>query len=147
VAEASPLHGFFTIFGAVFAAIGAVFLAVGLLLRVGSRRLRGGQRAEGRIVDFRTASPTRTAASGIIYQPTVTFTTSDGQEVTATSPYGSNPRPGKVGDSVTVLYDPRDPQRVRVETRGGVSGCLTGGFVALGGGMLALGIVILVSAR
>jgi hypothetical protein len=104
-------------------------------------------RAEGRIVDFRTSSPNRSAATGIIHQPTVTFTTSDGREVTATSPFGSNPRPGKVGDAVNLLYDPRDPQRVRVDARGGVSGCLTGGFIALGGGLLALGLVILLSAR
>lgn len=51
---------------------------------------------------------------GFIYRPAVVFTTRDGREVRATSTTGTNPRPGKVGDVVTVFYDPSDPQRVQV---------------------------------
>ncbi|RDJ93822.1 DUF3592 domain-containing protein [Lacticaseibacillus rhamnosus] len=73
------------------------------------------------------------AGSGPIYRPTVEFTTADGTKVTATSPFGTNPRPGHEGDTVTVLYDPRNPQRMRVETQSRWVGCMEAGFMLFGG--------------
>jgi Protein of unknown function (DUF3592) len=85
--------------------------------------------------------------SGVIYKPTVTFTTGDGREVTATSAIGTNPRPGNVGDVVPVRYDPSDPQRVRVGTVRARGGCVQAAFFAVGGGLPALGVAILLAAR
>jgi hypothetical protein len=82
-----------------------------------------------------------------LYRPTVQFATADGTQVTATSPSGANPRPGHVGDAVTVLYDPGDPERVRVETQSRSVSCLEVAFMLLGGGLAALGIVILIASR
>jgi hypothetical protein len=48
---------------------------------------------------------------------------------------------------VTVLYDPRNPQRVRVEAGKGTVTCLEVGFLLFGGGVAAVGIAILIAAR
>jgi Protein of unknown function (DUF3592) len=153
VAESSPAQSFFTVFGAAVAGFGAIFLAVGLIIRMSTRGRFGGgaEQVEGRIVGFDSAA-TRTygpgtMSGGIIYRPTVTFTTRDGREVTATSPIGTNPKPGNVGDVVPVRYDPRNPQRVRVDTVRAGGGCLQAAFMAIGGVLLALGLAILISAR
>ena len=65
--------------------------------------------------------------------PTVEFTTADGTPVLATSHIGTNPRPGKVGQTVTVMYDPRNPQRVRVGSVKRTAGCLEVAFLVFGG--------------
>ena len=85
--------------------------------------------------------------SGPIYRPTVEFTTADATKVTATSPFGSNPHPGHEGDTVTVLYDPGNPQRIRVETPSRWVGCIELAFMLFGGGVAALGILILLASR
>ena len=150
MAESSPAQSFFTVFGAAVAGFGAVFLAVGLIIRASGRgRFHGrAESAEGRIVGVDSAG-TRTYGTGltggVIYRPTVTFTTSDGREVTATSPIGTNPRPGNVGDAVPVRYDPRNPQRIRVDTVRARGGCVQSVFIAIGGALLALGLAILIS--
>ena len=48
---------------------------------------------------------------------------------------------------MTVLCDPRDPQRVRVETQSRWVGCMEAAFMLFGGGVAALGIVILIASR
>lgn len=84
---------------------------------------------------------------GIIYRPTVTFTTADGQQVTATSRAGTNPRPGKVGDTVTVHYDPHDPQHIQVSSTRRIRGCVETGFILIGAPCAAIGIAILLAAH
>jgi hypothetical protein len=163
VVASSPAQHFFTIFGAVLTGIGLIFLLVGLIITRTSRSMRGpAERAQGTIVGFDTSTPgarpipgTRLRAtpwtgfigSGPLYRPTVEFTTAAGAQVTATSPFGANPRPGHVGDSVTVLYDPGNPQRVRVETQSRSVSCLEVAFMLLGGALAALGIIILIASR
>ena len=85
--------------------------------------------------------------TGPVYRPTVEFTTAQGAQVTATSPFGTNPAPGHVGDTVTVLYDQRDPKRIRIETQSRWVGCLEVGFMLFGGGLAALGIISLIASR
>ncbi len=92
------------------------------------------------------APPTGIGA-GMVYRPTVQFTTPHGTQHTATSPIGSNPRQGHVGDTVTVLYDPSNPQRVRVASRSATGTCLEVGFMLFGGGLAALGLLILIASR
>jgi len=163
VLASSPAQRFFTAFGAGIAAIGIFFLLVGWIIRRTSRRMRGPtERAQGTVVGFDTSTPgamrvpgsrvrvstwTNFVGSGPLYRPTVQFTTADGTQVTATSPFGANPRPGHVGDSVTVLYDPRNPQRVRVETQSRSVGCMEVAFMLFGGGLAVLRILILLASR
>jgi Protein of unknown function (DUF3592) len=159
----SPAQHFFTIFGGALFAFGVIFGGVGVTIRLASRRLGGrAQRAHGTIVGFDTSTPGATripgtrirmtgytgfAGSGPLYRPTVQFTTPDGTAVTATSPFGSNPRQGRVGDAVTVLYDRRNPQRVRVDAHSATGTCLEAAFILFGLAFAALGIVILVASR
>jgi hypothetical protein len=163
IASSSPAHQFFTAFGAGLAGFGLIFLLVAWIIRRTSRRLHGpAERAQGTIVGFDTSTPgamripgsrvrvsswTSFVGTGPLYRPTVEFTTAEGTQVTATSPFGANPRPGHVGDTVTVLYDPRDPQRVRVETQSRSVGCLEVAFMLFGGALAALGIIILIASR
>lgn len=158
----SPAQHFFTAFGAGIAAFGLIFLLVGGIIRRTGHSMRGPtERAQGTIVGFNDTPPppaqlpgtpirTRTwwgISGGKLYRPTVEFSTADGIQVTATSPIGTNPRPGNVGDAVTVVYDPRNPRRVRVETHRGPAGCLAIGFMLIGGALAALGILILIASR
>lgn len=158
----SPAQHFFTIFGAAIAAFGLIFVLVGWIIRRSSHSMRGPtERTQGRIVGFNDTPPRPVRVPGTsmsmdtwwgiqggkVYRPTVEFATADGTQVTATSPIGTNPRPGHVGDSVTVLYDPRNPQRVRVDTHRGPAGCLAVGFMLIGGALAALGIVILIASH
>lgn len=160
IAAASPARHFFVIFGAGMAALGLVFLLIGLLVRKTWRGFRGAARAEGKIVDFDAQLPgsgmrvgrARVSVSqqymrGIVYMPTVEFTTADGTPVRATSHIGTNPRPGRVGDTVTVLYDPRNPKKVRVQSGKATYTCLELAFILFGGAVAALGIVILIAAH
>jgi len=163
LASSSPAHPIFTILGAVLAGIGLIFLLVGWILHRTSRHFRGpSERAQGTIIGFDTSDPgamrlprTRVRVSswnnfvgtGPVYRPTVEFSIADGTQVTATSPFGTNPAPGHVGGTVTVLYDPRDPKRIRVETQSRWVGCMELGFMLFGGGLAALGIIILLASR
>jgi hypothetical protein len=119
-------------------------------------------RAQGTLVGFDTSTPgamrvpgtrvrvsgwTGFAGNGPLHRPTVEFTTADGTPVRAPSPFGSTPRPGRLGDTVTVLYEPRDPQRVRVETQSRAATCVEVAFMLFGGALTALGLVILIASR
>jgi hypothetical protein len=164
VLATSPAHQFFTIFGAALIAFGLVFMLVGWIIRRTSHSMRGPtERTQGTIVGFNDTPPrdiripgTRTRVTGLywglagggrLYRPTVEFTTADGTQVTATTPVGTNPRQGHVGDTVTVVYDPRNPERIRVATRRGVTGCLEVAFMLIGGLVAALGILIVIASR
>lgn len=160
IASSSPTHGLVTIFGVVLTAIGLGFLFVGLLILAISRRFRGpGVRAVGKIVGFDTSTPGMVGAHGIrfsgwsafgnqiIYRPTVEFTTAEGVAVTATSAVGSNPRRGNVGEAVTLHYDPRNPQRVRVDSHSAMGTCFEAAFIVLGAVIAAGGIAILVAGH
>jgi hypothetical protein len=135
--------------GAPVGGVGLVFLVIGAVLARTTRRFqRIAQRTKGRIVSLDT---TRRGATGgwqvssTGYYPTVRFTTAEGQEVTAQSHFGSNPPPGRVGETVGVLYDPADPKRVRVDTmlgRGGIIGPI---FVGIGAVLIVAAVFVLVS--
>jgi hypothetical protein len=91
--------------------------------------------------------PSLPEPGGFIYRPTVQFTTADGQHVTATSTTGTNPRPGKAGDTVTVYYDPRNPEQVQVSSTRRVRGCVETGFIVLGTPFVVIGVAILLASR
>lgn len=158
ILASSPAHHFFVVFGAALAGFGLVFVFVGLIIRTSAGGFRGGARAEGTIVGFDARVPGTmrgpdgfgfggSPGGGMVYMPTVEFTTADGTPVRATSHIGTNPRPGKVGQTVTVMYDPRNPQRVRVGSVKRTAGCLEMAFLVFGGGVAALGIVILIATH
>jgi hypothetical protein len=148
------------VFGAALAGFGLVFVLVGLIIRTTTRGFRGAVRTQGTIVGFDARVPGTirgpggfgfggqgSAGSDMVYMPTVEFTTADGTPVKATAHVGTNPRPGKAGQAVTVFYDPRNPQHVRVDTGRRTTTCLETAFMLFGGAVAALGIVILIAAH
>jgi len=161
VTAASPVHHFFVIFGAALTGFGLLFVLVGVIIRRTTRGFRGAVRTQGTIVGFDSRVPGAFRVPGagglrfgssigntqMVYMPTVEFTTTDGTQVRATSNIGTNPRPGKVGDAVPVLYDPRNPQKVRVQSGKAMMTCMEVAFMLLGGAVAALGIVILIAAH
>ncbi len=160
VLATSPVHHFFVVFGAALTGFGLLFVLVGIIIRTTTRGFRGAARAQGKIVGFDPRVPgavrvpggalrlgSWTGNSQMVYMPTVEFTTADGTPVRATSNIGMNPRPGHVGDTVAVLYDPRNPQKVRVQSGKAAMTCMEVAFMLFGGGVAALGIVILIAAR
>lgn len=157
---ASPAHHFFLIFGAALTGFGLLFVLVGVIIRTSSRGFRGAVRTQGTIVAFDSRVPgafrlsgsglrfgSSVASTQMVYMPTVEFTTADGTQVRATSNIGMSPRPGHVGDTVPVLYDPRNPQKVRVQSGKAMMTCMEVGFMLLGGAVAALGIVILIATH
>jgi hypothetical protein len=163
--------GGFAAIGLVFLVIGVA------LTRTGRRFQRRAERAEGRIVGYDTsdpvlwrfgrrvqagpgwfgANPVGDPAIGVpasapvmpgeMYRPIVVFETREGQAVRATSRIGANPRPGRVGDTVTVFYDPQEPQRVHVDVMRRRAACIGAAFILLGGVAAALGLAVLAAAR
>ena len=110
VVASSPAQHFFTAFGAGLAGFGLIFLLIGWIIRRTARSFRGpSERTQGQIVGFDTGTPgamrvpgtrvsvtgwTGAPGGGPLYRPTVQFTTAEGTQVTATSPFGSNPDRG-----------------------------------------------------
>ena len=127
------------IFGCVFVAIGWAFVSNA------SRFRRTAARADGTLVAVQAVTSSGTMMSGLQYRPTVEFRTADGAQVRATSPLATNPPPGRPGDRVRVLYDPADPQRVRLDTLLGRGGCLGWIFIVVGVVPLAIGVIGLVA--
>jgi hypothetical protein len=63
-----------------------------------------------------TASETKESESGeALHRPTFVFTVS-GRDYSITPRSYVAPSPGDVGDQVPVLYDPRNPQRARIDS-------------------------------
>lgn len=103
--------------------------------------------ANGTVVEL--TDRVTTGGRGGIICPVVEFTVPSGERIRFTSDFGSRPASHKVGQSVTVRYDPVDPQKAEVESAmniwltplilvfmGAIACCLTIAF--LGGYLLSL---------
>lgn len=100
----------------LFFVIGTALAYAGIRQRLGLRRFSGGR--GGRL----GSSPRCTRAVGsrydyrsLLHFPVVRFTLPDGHEVETEVMSGSNPAPAHTGETVTVLYDPRQPTRARID--------------------------------
>jgi Protein of unknown function (DUF3592) len=126
------------------ALFGLAFLAVGgVLIRSRSQVRAYGGRTVGTIVSLRPRSRLSEAAAAVHTWAsdvaTIRFKTHTGDEVLAHSELRSDEAPGRPGDRVRILYDPNDPQRMRIDTTLG-RGVLTAVW------LLAVGTVIEVLA-
>lgn len=129
----SDLGGILTIGG-----LGVVFGAMGASGLIKARRLRGhGITAEAVVVARQgTFSPGAGGASAQrLQQPVLMFTTREGRQVQVASPVGTSHSSLMPGHTVTVYYDPRDPQKVSVPEQENGPYRL---FLAIGVLMLAL---------
>lgn len=116
---------------AVFLVVGVGFTLFGVhQLRIARRLARHGVRVPGVVTRLRWDSSE--SGSGGSHYPTLRFQTREGEMVEAESDLGTNPAPARVGQQVTVLYDPAKPVRARLDTafgRGTVHGWL---FASIG---------------
>ena len=95
-------------------------LAVGLLIGAVVVYARQGRQAADRVsvqgtvtgLERRVINP----GSGGVYCPVVEFKTPDGQTIRFESAFGTLPASHKVGQSVTVLYNPANPQEAEVSS-------------------------------
>jgi len=136
----------------IVAAVAAIFTAVGAVFAVhGFRGLRKTRRF---VAASTTATGTVTDSVGRWYSdpgddpgvsklshPVVKFVTGDGRTVEFESEVGSNLAP-KVGQDVTVLYDPLNPEEARISSFMMLWG-IPSVFAILGGFLLAPGVLML----
>ncbi len=114
-------------FGLIFFGIGA-----GLSYKYFNLQLHG-QQAPGRVVALDESCDD----SGCAYAPEVTFQTGDGIASTYYSTYYSGPPAYDVGQSVTVIYDPQNPQDAFIKGEGNVFRVI---FMSVGGIITCFGI-------
>ncbi len=116
--------------GVIFALLGA-----GLLVNARDFRRRA-LRAQGNVVGLRRSS----SSEGDVFYSIVRFTTAYGQAVEAETRFASNPPPARPGQTVTVMYDPSDPHRMRIDTPLGRGSLLGGIFLGVGLVLLLVGV-------
>lgn len=107
--------------------------------------------APGRVVDVETEEAvhlrSETGVPQDVYFPVVEYVLPEGRMLRSRTMNGSRPAPAKVGDDVTVLYDPDDPTRVELGGRrmrhwyGTIYSVLAFGFFAMA--LLAVGVWVL----
>lgn len=104
-------------------ALGGLFFFVIGILRLRSERAfaRIAAQASGVVVGFqrRRVSGSRRRRSAVLDFPVVQYTTQAGQPIEFVSRTATQPRVVREGETVTVLYDPAEPQQGRI-----ASGCL-----------------------
>lgn len=133
------------LFVAVFLLFGSGFAWFGIhQIRIARRLARHGVRVPGVVTRLRWES----SDNGGSHYPTLRFQTVDGAVVEVESDLGSSPAPARVGQQITVLYDPARPSLARMDTpfgRGSVHGWLFASIgVVVTAGTLAVVIVNLV---
>ncbi len=102
-------------------AIGLIFLVVGAGLVVGCfiaagrtrRFLSSAQEAQAEVVGLQKRQGTEREIS---YYPVLRFRTQSGATKEVVSSVGSNPPRYKEGDSLAILYDPQQPEAVRIHS-------------------------------
>lgn len=122
------------------AAVGFLTVVIGGAMLASRFRFRQrADMAQGTITALRAVAAGGSGAAvsgmgtGLVYRPTVRFTTADGQTLEVESRTGTNPAPGEVGNAVTVRYDPADPSRFSLTSSARASGCVAWALILLGG--------------
>jgi hypothetical protein len=93
--------------------LGLGLLAVAVALVIDTRHdIATAARADGIVTDLIVDRD----SDGETYHPHVRFVTAKGEPVEFTSSVGSNPAGFDIGEHVTILYDPSDPQGARIDS-------------------------------
>lgn len=128
-----PDSTFFRFFPLLFVAFGLLFSWLGLRIALSGRRLReSGVRVPGVVVRLRFSRSTSGSANSGQYFPLMRFRTVDGQDMEVESDIGTNPAPAREGAQVTVIYDPANPRRARIDNMIGRGGALGALFAVIG---------------
>jgi hypothetical protein len=140
----------YTILGATFGLVGTVLLTVSVALGASTVSfLVSADRTDGTVTDMVPYTTTKRDYSGMhntttLWRPVVEFRVDD-QEYTFQSSVGTSPPAHRVGDTVSVAYDPDDPSDARLASFGTVFlvPLITGGiglvFAPIGAVFVVLG--------
>jgi hypothetical protein len=115
------------LFGLAFFGIGA-----GLSYKYFNLQLNGEQ-AQGQVIGLSEQCDDE----GCAYAPVVSFQTRDGRTVTYRSSYASSPPAYDVGESVTVYFDPENPEKPAIKGEGSIFRII---FVTVGGSIMIFGL-------
>jgi len=115
------------LFGLIFFGIGA-----GLTYRQHAMEARGVE-TEGRVVSLSQSCDD----DGCTYSPVVRFNTRGGQSITFESSYSSSPPAYDVGEQVTIIYLPDDPEKAVIQGEGQLFRII---FMIVGGGVIIFGL-------
>jgi hypothetical protein len=116
------------------AAVGFLIVVIGGAMLASQLRFRRrADTVQGTITALRAVSTGGSElGTGLVYRPTVRFTTDDGKDIEVESRTGTNPAPGQVGNVVTVRYDPADPRRFSITSTARASGCVAWALILFG---------------
>jgi hypothetical protein len=124
-----------------FLGVGTLMLVAALLLWNETRSfVARAHQASGQVVELREVRDADDGSS--TWRPVVSFTAGDDRKVTFASSFSSNPAPYDVGETVTVLYLPDEPEGARIQGFGSlwlgplVLGGLGLVFAGIGGGIV-----------
>jgi uncharacterized protein DUF3592 len=93
-----------------FLAIGAILLLLaGLFAFLEWNFLNQAETVTGTVTDFDISN----SDDGVTFCPVILFKTKSGQQVEYHANFCSSPRAYEVGDSVKVVYNPKDPKNVQ----------------------------------
>jgi hypothetical protein len=97
--------------GPIFAAVGAPLLGLGLFFFLRTRSfLSRAVSVSGVVSTFRESR----GSEGPVYQPVVTYETTEGETHQFTDSLGTELPRFTVGESVPVAYDPANPERAKI---------------------------------
>ena len=102
----------------LFSIIGLGMLAASLVIFNNTRSfIARAVEAPGKVIDLeRSSSRSSSGSSSSTYRPVVEFITATGKRIEFTSSVGSSPPSHQVGEAVTVLYHPAQPQSARIKS-------------------------------
>lgn len=117
------IHNFFRLFEPlptiIILAVAVPFLFIGITqLCKAQSMIENFTTTRGTVIgtDFlRNVNPQDNSNSSWTIHPKVSFTTSQGEEISFTDPVGSYPADYEVGDKVEVLYNPKNPQEATIK--------------------------------
>jgi len=137
--------------GLLFIVMGGAVLISGIIAAVKQKRKTArGVTTTGTVVNL--VKKVFNPGSAGVYCPVVQFTTSNGQLIQFESSFGTMPASHSVGQTITVRYDPTNPQTAEVDSTTNnwfVPGCtMVMGFLFLAMGLVfaVIGILMLAGA-
>jgi hypothetical protein len=122
--------------GVIFTVLGLAILAFGVYFIFDTISFvnRSATTAEGTVVEVER----KFLREGTIIVPTVTFVTEEGRSIVFTSNTGRGGWKDRIGESVTVRYDPADPTNAKIDSFYQLWG-LSAIFFGIGGMFIVFG--------
>ncbi len=103
--------------GLAFAIVGIILLLIsGSTYRNTNRFIRDSRHATGRVIRFERKMSNSNNRGKYLFAPVIEFEIESGEKVQFVSSSASTDPGDKIGDKVDVLYNPRAPQSVTINT-------------------------------